>query len=31
VQTFPLAEANTALERLRSGKIEGAAVLLPQS
>lgn len=30
VQTFPLAEANTALDRLRSGKIEGAAVLLPQ-
>jgi propanol-preferring alcohol dehydrogenase len=26
---FPLAEANTALERLRSGAIEGAAVLIP--
>jgi propanol-preferring alcohol dehydrogenase len=29
-ETFPLEEANTALDRLRSGKIEGAAVLLPQ-
>jgi propanol-preferring alcohol dehydrogenase len=29
-QTFPLEEANTALDRLRSGKIEGAAVLLPR-
>jgi alcohol dehydrogenase, propanol-preferring len=28
-QAFPLEEANTALDRLRSGKIEGAAVLLP--
>jgi propanol-preferring alcohol dehydrogenase len=28
-QTFPLEEANTALDRLRSGKIKGAAVLLP--
>ena len=28
-QTFRLEEANTALDRLRSGKIEGAAVLLP--
>jgi propanol-preferring alcohol dehydrogenase len=28
VQGFPLAEANEALARLRSGKIEGAAVLL---
>ncbi|MGB7946063.1 MAG: zinc-dependent alcohol dehydrogenase family protein [Candidatus Binatia bacterium] len=28
VQTFPLAEANDALARLRSGKIQGAAVLL---
>jgi len=28
VQTFPLAEANEALARLRSGKIQGAAVLL---
>ena len=27
-QTFPLAEANEALERLRGGRIEGAAVLL---
>jgi alcohol dehydrogenase, propanol-preferring len=28
-QTFPLEEANTALDSLRSGKINGAAVLLP--
>jgi propanol-preferring alcohol dehydrogenase len=28
VETFPLAEANEALARLRSGKIKGAAVLL---
>jgi alcohol dehydrogenase, propanol-preferring len=28
-QRFPLEEANTALDRLRSGKIEGAAVLVP--
>src|SRR5438876_2389959 len=28
-QTFPLEEANTALDRLRSGKISGAAVLVP--
>jgi len=27
IQTFPLAEANEALSRLRRGKIEGAAVL----
>ena len=27
VEVFPLAEANQALERLRSGQIEGAAVL----
>ena len=26
---FPLAEANSALDRLRSGQIEGAAVLIP--
>ena len=26
---FPLAEANEALERLRSGEVEGAAVLVP--
>jgi len=26
---FALADANTALDRLRSGDIEGAAVLLP--
>jgi len=29
VQTFPLARANEALAELRSGKIEGAAVLKP--
>jgi propanol-preferring alcohol dehydrogenase len=29
VQTFPLREANKALERLRSGRIKGAAVLVP--
>ncbi len=28
VQAFPLAEANVALDRLRDGRIEGAAVLL---
>jgi len=28
VQTFPLEEANEALDRLRSGKIQGAAVLV---
>jgi propanol-preferring alcohol dehydrogenase len=29
VQTFPLAEANEALTRLRTGKLQGAAVLVP--
>jgi alcohol dehydrogenase, propanol-preferring len=29
VETFPLAEANEALDRLRSGKIRGSAVLVP--
>jgi alcohol dehydrogenase, propanol-preferring len=29
VQTFPLAEANEAIARLRTGKLEGAAVLVP--
>ncbi len=29
VQTFPLSEANEALDRLRCGKIRGAAVLVP--
>ncbi len=29
VQTFPLADANEALARLREGKINGAAVLVP--
>jgi propanol-preferring alcohol dehydrogenase len=30
VQTFPLAEANEALSRLRGGKIQGAAVLMAE-
>ncbi len=30
VQTFPLAEANEALMRLRTGKLQGAAVLVPR-
>jgi propanol-preferring alcohol dehydrogenase len=29
VETFPLAEANEALDRLRAGRIHGAAVLFP--
>ncbi len=29
VQTFPLAEANEALARLRAGQLQGAAVLVP--
>jgi propanol-preferring alcohol dehydrogenase len=29
VETFPLEEANEALDRLRSGALRGAAVLLP--
>jgi len=29
VETFPLEEANTALDRLRSGELTGAAVLVP--
>ena len=29
VETFPLAEANEALERLRRGELSGAAVLVP--
>jgi alcohol dehydrogenase, propanol-preferring len=29
IQTYPLAEANRALDRLRKGGIEGAAVLIP--
>ena len=29
VQTFPLAEANEALARLRAGNLQGAAVLVP--
>jgi len=28
-ETFPLAAANTALDRLRSGRLTGAAVLVP--
>jgi propanol-preferring alcohol dehydrogenase len=31
VQTFPLEEANEALDRLRSGKIQGAAVLVTEA
>ncbi|HVM46515.1 MAG TPA: zinc-dependent alcohol dehydrogenase family protein [Candidatus Acidoferrum sp.] len=31
VQTFPLAQANEALHRLRTGQINGAAVLVPGS
>jgi propanol-preferring alcohol dehydrogenase len=30
VETFPLTQANEALERLRAGRIQGAAVLLPE-
>jgi alcohol dehydrogenase, propanol-preferring len=30
VQPFPLTEANTALTRLRTGQIRGAAVLIPR-
>ena len=29
VEVFPLAEANEALDRLRAGRITGAAVLVP--
>jgi propanol-preferring alcohol dehydrogenase len=29
VEPMPLAEANAALDRLRSGGVRGAAVLLP--
>jgi propanol-preferring alcohol dehydrogenase len=29
VETHPLAEANAALDRLRSGAVRGAAVLVP--
>ena len=29
VETFPLSQANEALHRLRTGKIRGAAVLIP--
>ena len=28
IQTFPLAEANEAMSRLRHGKLQGAAVLV---
>jgi propanol-preferring alcohol dehydrogenase len=31
VQAFPLAEANEALNRLRQGRLQGAAVLVPAS
>jgi alcohol dehydrogenase, propanol-preferring len=30
VQTFPLSEANEALDRLRAGRIRGVAVLVPE-
>jgi propanol-preferring alcohol dehydrogenase len=30
VETFPLAQANEAVAKLRSGRIRGAAVLLPE-
>jgi propanol-preferring alcohol dehydrogenase len=29
IETFPLTQANLALERLRAGQLTGAAVLLP--
>lgn len=29
IETFPLADANTALHRLRAGNLQGAAVLIP--
>jgi propanol-preferring alcohol dehydrogenase len=29
IETFPLADANSALERLRTGQIRGSAVLIP--
>ena len=31
IETFPLAEANTALDRLKQGKLQGAAVLVMKS
>jgi propanol-preferring alcohol dehydrogenase len=31
VETFPLTEANSALDRLRSGRVHGAAVLVPDA
>ncbi len=31
VETFPLADANRALERLRRGEVRGAAVLIPSA
>nr|WP_242524177.1 zinc-dependent alcohol dehydrogenase family protein [Methylacidiphilum caldifontis] len=31
VQTFPLSEANNALQRLREGKVQGALALIPNS
>ena len=30
IETFPLAQANEALDRLRHGRIHGAAVLVPE-
>jgi propanol-preferring alcohol dehydrogenase len=31
VESFPLSAANTALERLRAGRLQGAAVLVPDT
>jgi propanol-preferring alcohol dehydrogenase len=31
IELFPLDQANAALERLRSGRLTGAAVLVPRS
>lgn len=31
VETFPLARANEALDALRGGRVQGAAVLLPDA
>jgi propanol-preferring alcohol dehydrogenase len=31
VESFPLAQANDALDRLRAGRLQGAAVLVPDT
>ncbi len=31
VETYPLGQANEALERLRTGRVRGAAVLVPEA